>query len=392
MTQPLWMLPQGIEEILPPAAARIEALRRRILDLHARWGYEIVFPPIVEHLESLLTGTGHALDLHTFKLIDPISGRSLGVHADMTPQVARIDASRLQRAGTARLSYVGTVLRTQSPGVGEGRSPLQLGAELFGHNGVESDAEIVSLMLASLELAGIGSPKLDLGHVGVYRALVQAVELDDDDKGTLFDLMLRKSRPELNAFIARLGITGERAEALRALPTLAGDRAVLASARQALSCGGEQVVAALDELECLMDRVAQRHPGLSMLVDLCELRGFSYHTGVVFSAYNASLSREVARGGRYDNVGEYFGRARPATGFSCDLRQLCTAEGHENDDAPSGIIAPNSDEPGLWDAITALRDQGERVVVALSADDHATDLGCDRQLVYSDGDWKAIQV
>ncbi|MEM7379111.1 MAG: ATP phosphoribosyltransferase regulatory subunit, partial [Pseudomonadota bacterium] len=252
MTQPLWMLPQGIEEILPPVAARIEAMRRRILDLHTRWGYELVYPPIVEHLESLLTGTGHALDMQTFKLIDPLSGRSLGVHADMTPQVARIDASRLRRDGTVRLSYAGTVLRTQRGSVGEGRSPMQLGAELFGHQGVESDAEIVSLMLASLAEAGVDTPQLDLGHVGVYRALVQPLDLDPADETQLFDIMLRKARPELDGLVGRLGLGDTLADALRRLLGLAGDQRVLDRAHDDLASGGAPVVAALAELRSLV--------------------------------------------------------------------------------------------------------------------------------------------
>gem|GEM_PF-780368 len=232
MTQPLWMLPQGVEEILPPTAARVEALRRKLLDLHARWGYDIVYPPIVEHLESLLTGTGHELDQQTFKLIDPLSGRTLGVHADMTPQVARIDASRLQRAGTVRLSYAGTVLRTRSTGIGESRSPMQLGAELFGHQGAQSDVEIVSLMLASLAAAGAESVQLDLGHVGVYRTLVQGIGLDASDDAQLFDIMQRKSRPELTEFVRAKALPAKPAQAILALIGLAGDASVISVARE----------------------------------------------------------------------------------------------------------------------------------------------------------------
>lgn len=380
------MLPQGIEEILPPVAARIELLRRQLLDLHASWGYELVYPPIVEHLESLLTGTGHELDLQTFKLIDPLSGRSLGVHADMTPQVARIDASRLQREGTVRLCYVGTVLRTRSAGVDEGRSPMQLGAELFGHHGVDSDAEIVFLMLNSLALAGVDDVQLDLGHVGVYRALVDAIDLEPGDEAQLFDLMLRKARPELDAFVARIGLTGERAAALASLPGLAGDRSVLTTAREVLACGGDAVQQAIDELNCLVDRVEHTGATLPVLVDLCELRGYRYHTGVVFSAYASGRLSELARGGRYDNVGAVFGRARPATGFTCDLRQLTAANAADNA-AASGIIAPNGSAPDLVAAIRKLREAGERVVVALSDADDAQTLGCDRTLVCRDGTW-----
>lgn len=390
MTQPLWMSPQGIEEILPPAAQRIEALRRRLLDLHASWGYDLVVPPIAEHLESLLTGTGHALDLQTFKIIDPISGRTLGVRADMTPQVARIDASRLQRAGTVRLSYVGAVLHTRSVGVDRGRAPLQLGAELFGHHGVESDSEVVSLMLASLELAGVESPTLDLGHVGIYRALVSRLELDAKDNALLFDLMLMKARPELRDFIASIAPPGQLAEALMALPQLSGDRTVIEQARTQLACGGEGALAAVEELEQLVSRVESRHRGVPVMVDLCELRGYSYHTGVVFSAYGADSLKELARGGRYDNIGAVFGRARPATGFSCDIRQLCTAIESQSAESLDCILAPNLDDPALWSAMQSLREQGERVVVALSSEDSASELGCDRALVCRDGNWTVI--
>lgn len=385
------MLPQGIEEILPPTAARIEALRRKLLDLHARWGYDIVYPPIVEHLESLLTGTGHELDHQTFKLIDPLSGRTLGVHADMTPQVARIDASRLQRAGTVRLSYAGTVLRTRSTGIGESRSPMQLGAELFGHQGAQSDVEIVSLMLASLAAAGAESVQLDLGHVGVYRTLVQAIGLDASDDAQLFDIMQRKSRPELTEFVRTKALPAKPAQAILALIGLAGDASVISAAREQVACAGDDVQRALDELEALVASLRERYPSLPVLVDLCELRGYRYHTGVVFSAYRQGGLNELARGGRYDDVGADFGRARPATGFSCDLRQLVSLT-EQTDSKPLGILAPDTSDPSLWQAVTALREQGERVVVAFNPEDSAADLGCDRELLLHDGVWQTQKI
>ncbi len=391
MTQPLWMLPQGIEEILPPTAARIEALRRSLLDLHARWGYELVYPPIVEHLESLLTGTGHQLDLQTFKLIDPLSGRTLGVHADMTPQVARIDASRLRREGTARMSYVGTVLRTHSNGVGESRSPMQLGAEIFGHSGSASDVEIVSLMLESLRIAGADQLQLDIGHVGVYRTLVNAIALSEAQAATLFDIMQRKSRPELDAYISALDLASAPAAALAALPGLAGGVDVISRARSVLACGGEPVSEALDELQALVDGLMSREASLPILIDLGELRGYHYHTGVVFSAYSEQSLSELARGGRYDAIGAAFGRARPATGFSCDLRRLANLT---DTSVPStrGVLAPHSDDADLLDQVAKLRDAGERVIIAFNEEDDAVTLGCDRELVLRDGAWQTLKI
>lgn len=383
-----WLLPEGIEELLPDEAGRLEALRRRLLDLYATWGYAQVMPPFIEYLESLLVGSGSDLDLETFKLTDQLTGRLMGVRADMTQQVARIDAHRLQREAPTRLCYLGTVLRTRPDGPGGSRSPLQVGAELYGHAGIESDAEIVALMIETLEACGIHEAHLDLGHVGIFRGLAAAAGLDADREAVLFEMLQRKARAELQAALADL--PADPAARLLALVDMNGGDEVLDAARERLSGASADVDAALADLAGVADVLRRERPGQVLHFDLAELRGYHYHTGVVFAALVPGHGEAIARGGRYDHVGRYFGRARPATGFSTDLRQLLRlSEGMATAQVESGIFAPADADPALCARIGELRAAGERVVRALPGQaGGAAEMGCDRELVRGDGDWE----
>ncbi len=382
-----WLLPEGIEELLPPQARRLETLRRRLLDLYASWGYAQVMPPFIEYLESLLVGSGSDLDLETFKLTDQLTGRLMGVRADMTQQVARIDAHRLQRAAPTRLCYLGTVLRTRPGGPGGSRSPLQVGAELYGHAGVESDAEVVALMLETLEACGIGDVHLDLGHVGIFRALAAAAGLDATGEAELFEMLQRKARAELESALADLA--PDHAARLLALVDLNGGDEVLDAARTQLDGAGDAVDAALDSLAAVVAVLRRERPDLVLHFDLAELRGYRYHTGVVFAALVPGHGEAIARGGRYDDLGRYFGRARPATGFSADLRTLLHLGDAEATASPdSGIFAPANAEPLLCTRIRELRAAGERVVRALPGQaGGAAEMGCDRELVRLGQEW-----
>lgn len=317
-----WLLPEGVEEILPPDSWRLEAMRRRLLDLYRTSGYELIVPPLIEYLDSLLTGAGHDLELQTFKLTDQMSGRMMGVRADMTPQAARIDASRLKSKGPTRLCYIGTVLRTLPDGLGGSRCPQQVGVELFGEPGIEGDLEIVSLMLETLTACGARNLHLDLGHVGIYRALAAQAGFSGDQEEELFGVLQRKSRPDLEDFLRAHKPSGNTARWLGSLIDLNGDVTVLTRAREQLKGSGRTVMSALDTVEQMIARIQRRMPKMPLHVDLAELRGYRYKTGMVFAAYVPGQGREVARGGRYDAAGKVFGRARAATGFSADLAVL----------------------------------------------------------------------
>ena len=382
-----WLLPEGIEEVLPEKAARLEALRRSLLDMYTSWGYEIVMPPFIEYLESLLTGTGHDLELQTFKLTDQLTGRMMGVRADMTPQVARIDAHQLKRETPTRLCYMGTVLHTRSDGFASSRSPLQLGAELYGHSGAESDVEILSLMLETLALANIKKPYLDLGHVGIFRGLAQQAGLSDDQEAELFDALQRKATVELNQLVDKWQLDSKVSEMLIALSTLNGGAEVLDNAEAVLSEASDSVKAALANLKTIAAQISARFD-VPVNFDLAELRGYNYHTGVVFSAYVDGQGQAVAQGGRYDDIGQVFGRARAATGFSTDLKNLVETfqQAEQNSVA---IFAPNSDDSELMKAIAELRQQGEKVICALPGQKGgAKEMLCNRQLEKNASGWQ----
>ena len=388
-----WLLPEGIEEVLPPEAAQLERLRRRLVDRYRGWGYDLVMPPLIEYLDSLLTGTGHDLDLRTFKLTDQLTGRMMGVRADMTPQVARIDAHHLRRDTPVRLCYFGTVLHTRPDGFARSRSPLQLGAELYGHSGIEADVEVLCLMLETLETTGIRESHVDLGHVGIFRALSRRAGLSSEQEQALHEALQRKARPVIDALLAELAIPTELRECIAGLVELSGGPEVLSQARRIMKeAGGDEVLAALGGLEQMAQAMARQQPEVPLYFDLAELRGYAYHTGVVFAAFVPGHGEEVARGGRYDAIGEVFGRARPATGFSADLKTLVSITSSEAD-APTGILAPWPAEDALMVEIRALRAAGERVVYELPGQ-HGTgaDLGCDRVLTKHGDGWEVRPV
>ena len=312
-----WLLPEYIEDILPAEAARIERLRRAILDLFAASGYALVIPPLLEYTDSLLTGTGHDLDVRTFKVVDQISGRMMGLRADITPQVARIDAHLLNRKGVTRLCYCGSVLHTRPAGPAATREPIQIGAEIYGHAGVASDLEVQRLLVRALALARVRRPRLGIGHVAVFRALVRAARIGEAEEAALFQALQRKDLPELRQLTRGLG--AQAREALLLLPELYGGAEVLRVASRRLP----RLPAIARALATL--RALARACPVPASFDLAELRGYHYHSGVVFDAYCEGVAGAVARGGRYDEVGKAFGRARPATGFSIDLRSLAAA-------------------------------------------------------------------
>jgi len=383
-----WLLPEGMEDLLPEQAEKIEFLRRSLLKMYQRWGYRFVMTPLVEHLESLQVGTGNDIGKHTFKLIDEMSGRLLGVRADITPQVSRIDAHRLKHEGPSRLCYAGHVLLTRPRELGGSRNPVQIGAELYGHSGKESDIEILELMLSSLDKAGLKDISLDLGHVGVFRALIRQYAIGNEREAELFDALQRKAKPEIEDLL-----DGEEAKnAFVALVSLNGDETVIDEARSILSSAAQgkdntEVDGALMALMQIVSGLKYRYPDVCLHIDLAELRGYQYHTGAVFSAYVPGYWQAVAQGGRYDDVGKVFGRARPATGFSLDLRAICNIlPAFTNDE--TGIFAPAVNDSSLEKKIHELREAGECVIRELpSQASTAQQMGCNRVLVKRDSQW-----
>ena len=378
-----WLLPEYIEDVLPVEAARVERLRRRILDLFYGHGYELVVPPLLEYLDSLLTGTGHDLDLKTFKLVDQLSGRMLGLRADMTPQVARIDAHLLNRQGVTRLCYAGTVLHTQPSGLLRTREPMQIGAEIYGHQGLESDIEIQALMLAALQATGVDGVHLDLGHVSVFRSLITRSGTSAQLEAELFQVLQAKDVPALRE--SSQGMDGPTREALMLLPELYGGVDVLSTARRRLPQYPE-LTSCLDALE----QIGLQLNGSvkELCFDLAELRGYHYHSGVVFAAYAGRRPDAIARGGRYDEVGRAFGRARPATGFTMDLREL--AEMAREQISPLRVLAPYQPaDAALRIEVARLRAEGAIVVSDLPGHEaNRMELNCSQQLVKIGGAWK----
>jgi ATP phosphoribosyltransferase regulatory subunit len=388
-----WLLPEGVDEVLPPRAFALEALRRRLLDVYASWGYELIIPPLIEFLDSLLTGVAHDLDVQTFKVTDQMSGRLMGVRADMTPQAARIDAHQLKREEPVRLCYIGTVLQTRPQGLARSRDPLQVGVELYGHAGVESDLEVLSLMLETLRISEVSQPHLDIGHVGIFRGLAEAAGLRPEAERRLFEALQRKARVEVEGLLADLVPAGPLRGMLAALDGLNGGVEILDQAGRQLASAPAGVQAALKELWSLASALERRQPGVPLHFDLAELRGYEYQTGLVFAAFTPRHGQEIARGGRYDDIGKVFGRARPATGFSADLKTLLALSGGMREEAPGGVLAPWSDEPALLAEVARLRREGERVIWLLPGQPGgARQMGCDRELVRVGEQWRVEQV
>ncbi len=376
MPMSAWVLPDHIADVLPSEARHIEELRRGLLDTARGYGYELVMPPLLEHLESLLTGTGEALDLQTFKLVDQLSGRTLGLRADSTPQVARIDAHLLNRQGVARLSYCGPVVHTRIDRPLASREPLQFGAEIYGHSGLEADLEVIELARGCLLHAGVQGLLLDMADVRVIDAVLAPVSLDAARVTAIHAALATKDVAELQALSKDL--PGPVRHDLCALPRLFGGVAVLEEARRTLQPSPE-LHAALDSLAWL----ASHAQGLDVSIDLADLRGYAYYTGMRFALFAKAPKGEpveLARGGRYDEVGAVFGRKRPAVGFSLDLRELVSAI------APRPLVAairaPWGMDAELREAIASLRSQGHTVVCVLPGHEHEVDeFHCDRELV-----------
>ncbi len=391
-----WLLPDGVEEILPAEAHKLESLRRRVLDLYSSWGYRLVITPLIEFLDSLLVGTSHDLDIHTFKITDQLSGRMMGIRADMTPQAARIDAHCLNQDGVVRLCYADNVLHTKPRGIMTSRVPIRIGAELYGYSGVACDIELICLMHETLRAVGIEQQLIVLGHVGIFRSLLSETSLNESTRQRLFDAVQRKAYDEIDDVLNdAVSDTGLRKKLSR-LTRMSGGGNVLDQAREEFANSSADVSAELDELVAIAEGVRTRIPDVDLGFDLCELRGYEYHTGIVFASYTEGYGRAVAKGGRYDHIGEVFGRARPASGFDSDLKTLAKLTTTEFP-LKQGVLAPDSDSNGLLDKISELRASGEIVIVDLGAeeisDQQCVEQNCDRKLVNENGDWvvRAIQ-
>lgn len=392
-----WLLPEGIDEFVPPQAAQIEQLRRELLDMYGLWGYDLVMPPFIEFLDSLLMGTGADIDLKTFKLIDQISGRLMGVRADMTTQVARIDAHHLDNDSPSRLCYMGTVLHTRPNGFGGTRAPLQIGAELYGHADFQSDVEVISLMLETFVISRVENVSVDLGHVGIFRGLANEAGLNKEQEAILFNALQRKAVPEIHEILVQLDISQSLKTRILSLPDLNGDAEVIAEARQLLQGSAPCVMQAIDYVEQVATSVCKSYPKLPLHYDLAELRGYNFHTGVVFSAYVPESGVEVARGGRYDNIGSDFGRQRPATGFSTDLNTLIRYSSAGKDIQQTAVWSPyeHDDEKkqSLENFINHLRKQGKRVICELPGQQGTPEeQGCNEKLMYVNDQWVVQEI
>jgi ATP phosphoribosyltransferase regulatory subunit len=401
--QERWLLPAGITESLPEEAIQLETLRHKLLNLYGLWGYQLVIPPMIEFLESLLVGAGQALDLQTFKLTDQFTGRLMGIRADMTPQVARIDAHCLKRDVPTRLCYLGTVLHTRHNHFVGSRSPLQLGAELFGYQGIAADIEILSLMIETLSQTELADFHVDVGHVEIYRCLMAQAKQEiltnfrEEQwlafEEQLFQAIKRRASAEVESLLCEWKISPTLAPMLRELPQLNGDSSILTVAEQLLAKAPPSVLAAINELKQFQAQWRWEHVPLHF--DLAELRGYSYHTGVVFAAYAAKHGRAIAKGGRYD-IGKVFGRSRPATGFSVNLRTLITL-------LPNAVSLPNAifasaptdsvTQASLMAKVNQLRQAGERVICGLpNQSGDARAMGCARELRLLATEWQVVAV
>ena len=389
-----WLLPEGIEEVLPPRAAQLDALCRRITDQFAGWGYELVMPPLIEYLDTLFTGTDEDLELQTFKVTDQLNGKLMGIRADTTPQVARIEVHNLKRNRPSRLCYIGSVLHTLPGGPGGTRSLLQVGAELYGHKGIESDAEILALMLKTLQLAGLHDVHVDIGHAGIMQGLTGPMQLDPEREALLSSCVQRKAADELKTLLDEWSLAGESGAALARLMDLEGDAGVLDEVRDILRPCGEELCGYVDELDSIAELTSRQVRNAPLYFDVTEFQGYHYHTGMTFVAYVPGESEGIAFGGRYDNVCEAFGRPRPATGFSTDALKLFDLA-QQSHVPKKGICAPNSEVPGLYKLVDRLREEGETVIYSLPGEEAETDMenpDCDREIVLEHGRWQVRKI
>ena len=378
-----WLLPEHVCDVLPAEARRIEEIRRALLDVARGYGCELVMPPLLEHLDSLLSGTGRELDLRTFKLVDQLSGRTLGVRADTTPQVARIDAHLLNRQGVVRLCYCGPVLHTRPSGPNATREPLQFGAEIYGHPGLEADLEVLELALDALQRAGVEGLVVDLGDARILRGVLAGSGLDDAGGAAVHAALAAKDAPALDACSRALPRAVR--DALHAMLRLYGGAEVIAAAREVLPARA-QLTAALDDLDWLASHLRTAFPGLGIGFDLADLGGYGYYSGARFAIYAGRSIDALARGGRYDEVGAVFGRNRPAAGFSMDLKAVAALAARRESHA--AVRAPWGEDASLRAAVRRLREQGEAVICVLPGHEHeGQEFECDRELVEVGGEW-----
>ena len=381
-----WLLPEGVDEILPPRAMLLEQMCRKLIDLFSSWVYEFVIPPMMEYLESLLTATGEDLDLQTYKITDQLIVRLMGIRADITPQVARIDSHLLKRNIPSRLCYLGSVLHSRTNNSGDSRSPLQLGAELFGHEGVSSDIEIVKLMLATLDAVRICNICLDVGHIGIFRSLISKSQLNSMQESEVFEIVKRKAKDELKIFYKKLKINDDSSKAMLDLIDLHGDAGILDDAIHAFDKLSPDIRKYVNEVKTLTDSIIDKFD-VSINIDLSELRGYNYHTGMIYTAFVPNEGKGIAFGGRYDDIGSAFGKARPATGFSTDVKQLLELQ-NISEDTPDKIFAPVDDNDSLQKKITELREQGKIVIQELEGQNAtAKEMNCNQTLVCENDQW-----
>ncbi|MEX2367041.1 MAG: ATP phosphoribosyltransferase regulatory subunit [Pseudohongiellaceae bacterium] len=382
-----WLLPDGVDEVLPPQANKLETLRRDILDLYAAWGYDLVVPPLIEFLDSLFVVQGESFRLDTFKIVDQFTGRGMGIRADITSQVARIDAHGLKRNGPNRLCYADSVLHTKPSSLRASRCPIRIGAELYGSPATGADIEVISIMLETLAIAGINKVQLALGHVGIYRSLIESAGLDAGLEQKLFNGIQRKSTGEIESLLSQSDCPADLKEMLQLLPGLSGDIEVLAEAEQVLASAPGTVKQDIARLRNIAASLEARFPEQSLYFDLSELRGYEYHTGIVFAAYIDNYGEAVAKGGRYDDIGEMFGRYRSATGFDADLKTLLQL-GQREYTKVSKIFAPAMEDPALLEFIRELRKQGKAVVTELEDQkEGAAEMDCSSIIVQVNGKW-----
>ena len=382
-----WLLPDGVEELLPPLAQPVERLRNQLLHQFELWGYDQVIPPLVEFCSSLIIGTEDDLDVLTTRFTDQVTGRQMGVRADITPQAARIDAHSLKRQGPSRLCYVGTVVHSRQTGPLANRTPVQAGAELFGVNGLQGDVEVMSLLLHCLQEVGLSDVHLELGHVEIYRSLAEIAALPSEREAEYFDILQRKAAEELRCWVSEHVNDPKVQRWFTELPWLSGDVSVLARAKDLFNGAPAVLLQALDALEATVDQLSERFPSVKFYLDLGEVRGYHYHTGIVFAVFKEGLGSALANGGRYDAIGEVFGRSRAATGFSIDLLVLNRLV-MVNEDRMSRIYAPALLDQALWQRVQELRSQGEKVVCGIEGvAPNFAELGCNRQLVKKGDDY-----
>lgn len=388
-----WRLPKGVDDLLPPAAWELETLRRRVLDLFVGWGFDYIEPPIIEYLDALLVGSGEDLDLQTLKVVDQVSGKQLGVRADMTSQAVRVDAHSRIKEGVQRLCYAGPVVFANPRIAQTSRVPFKAGAEIFGSNSLRADGEVMSLMLAAVQSAGVENPVLLLGHMGIYQSLLASVQADAQtdkktdkiDEAELFAAVQRKSQSDVEALLPDT----ECAHMIASLPLLMGGKDIIGTAQRELDGAPIGVTTALEQLAELVELIEHDHPGIKVRIDVSELSGYGYHNGPVFAVYHPLHGRALAQGGRYDGVGAAFGRGRGATGFDMDLKALLTQS-----EAEEVIFAPfvaSAERPEQVAFLQALRAQGLRVVQALTQEE-LPPLECWRQVSKLDGVWQVLEI